>query len=249
LELEDLSHVPYLKLTPQLIRCLDFTPFEEGEGLGEGKGSLDERHRERVRSVDQLVEEWEGTGPNFPQGMGKDWGQLSKVPSKGGKSYQLKQEGEWWQRSQSSERFEEEYSELESAFIERSTPGGYKGGSAPGQSKSPSVRRMRHDDFELESSRDEKDRAYMHDLQISDTDIRAGYAFPRGQGLPHSGLSTSQRRNVAQGYRGDMNGPGIRTVVPTHREHYWQERGSLFPSEDHRRGVEEGTSYPTNEGE
>ena len=40
--------------------------------------------------------------------------------------------------------------------MERPTPGGYKGGSAPGQSKSPSVRKMRHDDFELESSRDEK---------------------------------------------------------------------------------------------
>jgi hypothetical protein len=35
LELEDLSHVPYLRLTPQLIKCLDFTPFEEGEGLEE----------------------------------------------------------------------------------------------------------------------------------------------------------------------------------------------------------------------
>ena len=32
LELEDLSHVPYLRLTSQLIRCLDFAPFEEGEG-------------------------------------------------------------------------------------------------------------------------------------------------------------------------------------------------------------------------
>ena len=58
LELEDLSHVPYLRLTPQLIKCLYFTPFEEGEGLGKRRGSLDERHRERVRSVDQLVEEW-----------------------------------------------------------------------------------------------------------------------------------------------------------------------------------------------
>ena len=80
LELEDLRHVPYIKLTPQLIRCLDCVPFEEGEGLGERRRSLDERHRERVRSVDQLVEEW---------------GQLSKVPSTRGKSYQLKQEGEW----------------------------------------------------------------------------------------------------------------------------------------------------------
>ena len=120
------------------------------------------------------------TGP--PTRNGKDWGQLSKVPSKGRKSYPLKQEGEWWQRSQSHERFDDEYSELEAAFVERSTPDGYKGESAPGQSKSPSVRRMRHDDFELESSRDEKDRAYMHDSQNRDTDMGAGYAFPRGQG-------------------------------------------------------------------
>jgi hypothetical protein len=64
--------------------------------------------------------------------MGKDWGQLSKVPSKGGKSYQIKQEGERWQQSQSPERFEDEHSELEAAFIERPTPGRYKGRSAPG---------------------------------------------------------------------------------------------------------------------
>ena len=68
LELEDLSQVPYLRLTPQLIKCLNFTPFEDKEGLG----SLDERHRERVRSVDQLVEKWEGTGPGHATGMGKD---------------------------------------------------------------------------------------------------------------------------------------------------------------------------------
>ena len=74
-------------------------PFEEGEGLGERRGSLDERHRERVRSVDQLVGECEGTGPGPAPGMGKDCRHLSKVPSKGGKSYQIKQEGEWWQKS------------------------------------------------------------------------------------------------------------------------------------------------------
>jgi hypothetical protein len=134
----------------------------------------------------------------LPTRNGKDWGQLSKVPSKGRKSYPLKQEGEWWQRSQSHERFDDEFSELEAAFVERSTPGE----SAPGQSKSPSVRRMRHDDFELESSRDEKDRAYMHDSQKRDTDMGAGYAFPRGQGLPHSGVSASQRKNEAQVFSG-----------------------------------------------
>ena len=137
--------------------------------------------------------------------------------------------------SQSPERFEDEHSELEAAFRE-TNPRGYKSKSAPGQSKSPSVRRTRRDDFELESSSDERDRAYMHDFQIGDSDIRAGYAFPRGPGLPHSGVLASQRGNETQDYRGDMNVPGIRTVVPTHREHYWQERGVLIPL----RGTPEG---------
>ena len=32
LQLEDLRHVPYLKLTPQLVRYLDFSPLQEGGG-------------------------------------------------------------------------------------------------------------------------------------------------------------------------------------------------------------------------
>ena len=32
LELEDLRHMSCLKLTPQLIRCLDFSLFQEGRG-------------------------------------------------------------------------------------------------------------------------------------------------------------------------------------------------------------------------
>ena len=103
LEFEDLSQVRYLRLTTQLVKCLDFTPFEDKERLG----SLDGRHRERVRSVDQLVEKWKGTGPRHAIGMGKDWGQLDKVPSTRGKSYHSKQEGNWWQQSQSPERFED----------------------------------------------------------------------------------------------------------------------------------------------
>ena len=43
---------------------------------------------------------------------------------------------------------------------------------------------------------------------------------PRGPGLPHSGVSASQRGNEAQDYRGEMDVPGIRTVVPNLREHY-----------------------------
>ena len=87
---------------------------------------------------------------------------------------------------------------------------------------------MRRDDFELESSNDERDWAYMHDFQIRDSDICAGYAFPRGTGLPRSGVSASQRGNEAQDYRGEMNVSGIGTVVPNHREHYWQERGGRY---------------------
>ena len=34
LELENLRHVPYLRLTPQLIRCLNFAPLDDGEELG-----------------------------------------------------------------------------------------------------------------------------------------------------------------------------------------------------------------------
>jgi hypothetical protein len=82
--------------------------------------------------------------------------------------------------------------------------------------KSPSVRRTRRDDFELESSREEKDRAYMHDSQNRDTGMGAGYASSRGQGL-HSGVSASQRGNEVDDYRGDMNGPGIQALVPTYR--------------------------------
>ena len=84
LELEDLS---------QLIKCLYFTPFEEGEGLGERRGSLDERDRERVRSGDRLVGEWEGTVPGPAPRMGKDWEQPSKVPSKGGRPNRLSRKG------------------------------------------------------------------------------------------------------------------------------------------------------------
>ena len=68
----------------------------------------------------------------------------------------------------------------------------------------------------------------MHDFQIRDSDIRAGYAFPRGPGLPHSGVSASQRGNEAQDNRVEMNVPGIRTVVTTHRDHYWQERWGRY---------------------
>jgi len=216
LELEDLRHVPYLKLTPQLIRCLDFAPFQEGEEIWERVGSLEGRYRERVGSIDQL-EEWKGSGPGHPQGMVKDWGQLARGPSKRGKPYELKQEREWWQGSKSPERFEDEYGELDSAFLDRPSPGGEgkgylegtpgnNGGSVPGQSKSSSVQRTRRYDFELESSREERDRAYMHDSQNRDTGMSAGYASPREQGLLHSRVSSSQRGNEAHDYSGDMNG-------------------------------------------
>jgi hypothetical protein len=73
-------------------------------------------------------------------------------------------------------------------------------------------------------------------LETQTYSVRAGYAFPRGPGLPHSEVLASQRGNETQDYRGDMNVPGIRTVVPTHREHYWQEREVEIPL----RGTPEG---------
>jgi hypothetical protein len=47
---------------------LDFTSIEDKEGLG----SLYDRHRERVRSVDNLIGKWDGTGQDQGRGRGKD---------------------------------------------------------------------------------------------------------------------------------------------------------------------------------
>jgi len=196
-----------------------------------------------------LVEEWEGAGPGHPQGLGKDWGQLTRGPPKGEKPYQFKQEGEWWQRSQSPERFEDDYGELDSAFMEKQAPegedrgyfegpGGNQGESAPGQSKSPSVRRARRDDFVLDSSREERDREYVHDSQNRATGMGAGYASPRGQGPLHRRVSSRQRGNEAHDYSRDMNGPGMQACVPTYREHYWQDRGVVSPLRGPPEGVE-----------
>ena len=49
----------------------------------------------------------------------------------------------------------------------------------------------------------------MHDSQNSDTGMGAGYASPRGEGLLHSGVSSSQRGNEAHDYSGEMNGSGF----------------------------------------
>ena len=90
LELDDLNQVPYLRITPQLLDCLDLTSFEKKEGVG----SLYDRHRERVRSVDKLIGKWDGTGQGQAKGRGKDIGSFDRVPSTGGKSYHSKQEGD-----------------------------------------------------------------------------------------------------------------------------------------------------------
>ena len=68
LELDDLNQVPYLRLTPQLINCL---------------GSLYDRHRERVRSVDKLIRKWDGTGQGQATGRGKDRGQFDESHQQG----------------------------------------------------------------------------------------------------------------------------------------------------------------------
>jgi hypothetical protein len=57
---------------------------------------------------------------------------------------------------------------------------------------------------------------------------RRGITTPPFLPIMFSGVSASQRGNQAQDYRGEMNVPAIRTVVPNHREHYWQERGGRY---------------------
>jgi hypothetical protein len=87
---------------------------------------------------------------------------------------------------------------------------------------------MRRDDFELDSSSDERDQTYMHDLHIRDSDICAGYTFPREPGLPHSGVLASKRGKETHDYRGEMRVPNIRAVDASHRENVWQERGGRY---------------------
>jgi hypothetical protein len=128
LELDDLNQVPYLRITQPLLDCLDFTSFESKEG----RGSLYDRHRERVRSVDKLIGKWDGTGQGQVKGKGKDKDSLDRVPLSRGKSYFSKQEGDWWQQSNLPDRVEDEYSEMETTFMERQTSGGFKCTSAPG---------------------------------------------------------------------------------------------------------------------
>ena len=130
LELDDLNQVPYLRITPQLLDCLEFTSFENKEGVG----SLYDLQRERVRSVDKLIGKWDGTGQGQVKGRGKDMGSFDRIPLTGGKSYYSKQEGDWWHQSNLPDRVEDDYSEMETTFMERQTPGGFKCTSVPGQS-------------------------------------------------------------------------------------------------------------------
>ena len=224
LELDDLNQVPYLRITQPLLDSLDFTSFENKEGVG----SLYERHRERVRSVDKLIGKWDGTGQGQVKERGKDMGTFDKVPSTGGKSYYNKRERDWWQQANLPEKLDYDYSEMESTFMERKTPGGVKNTSAPGQYPPPSVRRTRRDDLDWDSSSDERDRAYMQNVHIRDLDIRAGYAFPREPGLFHSGVLASGGAEVRV--------PNIRTVAPSNRESIWQDKGAAIPL----RGIPEG---------
>jgi hypothetical protein len=45
--------------------------------------------------------------------------------------------------------------------------------------------------IELESSREEKERAHMHDSQNRDTDMSAGYALPLATGKKYEKLTKS----------------------------------------------------------
>ena len=79
---------------------------------------------------------------------------------------------------------------------------------------------VRRDDLDWASSSDERDRAYMQNVHIRDSDIHAGYAFPRESGLFHSGVLASGGAEV-----GVTN---IRTVAPSNRESIWQDRGGSY---------------------
>ena len=48
-------------------------------------------------------------------------GSFDKVPLTGGKSYYNKQEGNWWQQANLPDRLNDDYSEMESTFMERKT--------------------------------------------------------------------------------------------------------------------------------
>ena len=84
------------------------------------------------------------------------------------------------------------------------------------------------DDLDWDSSSDERDRAYMQNVHIQDSDIRAGYAFPREPGLYYSGVLASGGAEVRV--------PNIRTVAPSNRESIWQDRGGAISL----RGIPEG---------
>jgi hypothetical protein len=49
---------------------------------------------------------------------------FDKVPSTRGKSYYNKQERDWWHQANLPEKLDYDYSEMESTFMERKTPGG-----------------------------------------------------------------------------------------------------------------------------
>jgi hypothetical protein len=89
LELDDLNQVPYLRITPQLLDCLDFTSFENKEGVG----SLYDRHRERVRSVDKLIGKWDGTGQGQAKGRGRILVHLTKSHQQGGNPIRVSKKG------------------------------------------------------------------------------------------------------------------------------------------------------------
>ena len=56
----------------------------------------------------------------------------------------------------------------------------------------------------------------MQNVHIRDSDIRAGFAFPREPGLFHSGVLASGGAEVRV--------PNIRTVAPANRESVWEHR-------------------------
>lgn len=85
------------------------------------------------------------------------------------------------------------------------------------------------DDFEMDPSREERDRSYMYASKYTAMGRGPEYATPRGQGLVH--------RVASSGHGEWGTGQDMKSLIPTYREQYWQERGGGRRSPPRTTGV------------